>query len=179
MALLEIIAQLSPASSAYESSSRATDSVNRLQKTEIAGLLAGLDEMATLLAYAKYADDVRSESLLIAKVKQWVLDRAMAEGWECSALQSVVINIASLVVFEVVRPNVCQHCDGNRYVRFKPCEVCDATGVRRLSGRTIAAALGVPDSTYRLNWRGRYGDAYRFVLGLDDQVKIRVSINNK
>jgi hypothetical protein len=145
-----------------------------LSRSELAGLLAGLTKEQTDLAMAKYGGDESSERNLIAHVRVWLAGMAIREEWRIVRGRPTVCNMAALAVLEVVRPNRCDRCKGRGVLVNRACSVCGASGYHHLSGREIAQGIGVDHANYIRTWCHRYESAYRYVQGIDSQVKMVV-----
>lgn len=181
MASVEIIGLLCAGSVKYHQALGSGKAAGVLSRSELAGLLAGLSDSGMHLALAKYAGDLDCERKLIAHVRTWAAGVAFAEGWEVVRGRPTVVNLCALAVFEVVRPNVCPTCQGSGWTRSRSsvvlCKGCNGAAFRALSGREVAAAVGLANSTFCDTWRGRYDKILSFVQDLDYEVNkvLRVS----
>ncbi|MBE0434644.1 MAG: hypothetical protein IBX56_02440, partial [Methylomicrobium sp.] len=117
-----------------------------------------------------YAGDVEAERTLFAVVRLWLVGIAIAEGWTVVRGRPTISNIAALAVLDVVRPNICGRCRGVGHVKGRACSACSGVGIRRLSGRQIAKAIGVDESRYRRVWRERCQRCLSHVQELDSAV---------
>jgi len=175
----ESLALLSAGCVKYHPGLSASTNTGKMSKLELAGLLKGLDTAAMLLALAKYLGDQDAERSLVSTVRVWAAGLANSQGWVWIKGKPVICNMSALAVFEVVRPNVCSCCLGNRYTLGRPCVVCDGTGVKRLSERDIAEAIGLSRSVFRSQWKGRYADCLSYVIDIDNAVMKAVRENGK
>lgn len=169
MASVEIIGLLCAGSTRYHEYGGGSG-VDRLTRSELAGLLAGLNEAAMNLALAKYALDLEAERCLIAHVRVWAAGVAVRERWQIVKGRPTVVNISALAVFESVRPNRCCRCSGRGFVANRLCPVCTGSGYKALSGRKIADVIGVDECCFRRQWKQRYADVMAYVQGLDATV---------
>jgi hypothetical protein len=143
---------------------------DRLSRGEMAGLLAGIGANAMHLALAKYADDLDAERKLVAHVRVWAAGLAVRESWQIERGRPTVSNMAALAVFEVVRPNRCGRCHGTGYRGMRTCSTCQATGVKALTGRQLAAGMLIDECNYRRRWKKRYDRCFAYVNGLECSV---------
>lgn len=180
MASVEVIGLLCAGSTRYHdyggSNSNAGD---RLSRSELAGLLAGLNSIEMNLALAKYAGDLDAERMLIAQVRVWAAGVAVRESWQIVKGRPTVSNMAALVVFESVRPNTCYRCKGNKVVLNKCCSVCNGSGYKSLSNRKIADSMGIDEAAYRRLWKARYEYCYSYLLGISSRIHITLSLADK
>ncbi|MGZ8933477.1 MAG: hypothetical protein ACXW04_01130 [Methylobacter sp.] len=172
MASVEIIGLLCAGSTRYHEQGGSGSNTDKLSRSELAGLLAGLDKASMNYALAKYALDQDAERMLIAHVRVWAAGVAVRESWQIVKGRPIVSNMAALAVFESVRPNRCCRCEGRGVVSNRVCLVCNGSGYKALSGRKVAEAISVDECSYRRLWKQRYDQIYTYVTGLD------ASINN-
>lgn len=151
----------------------------RLSRPELAGLMAGMNEVQTHLALAKYALDEDSERALIASVRVWAAGLAIQQGWDIVRGRPTVANMSALAVFDVVRPNRCCRCQGRGLVDNRVCSCCSGTGYKALSGRKMAEAIGVDQSNYCRIWKGRYQMILNHVQNIDSNVNISIRSADK
>jgi hypothetical protein len=152
---------------------------DQLTRDELAGLLSGLDAASMNLAFAKYANDLEAERLLIAQIRGWAAGVAVKEMWNIVRGRPTVVNMAALAVFEVVRPNRCGCCLGVGVKTNRVCPSCNGSGFKSLSGRKISTVIGVDESCYRRTWNSRYEIVYRYVSGLDQRINAVLGKANK
>lgn len=169
MASVEIIGLLCAGSTRYHQVT-SKSSVDKLSRSELAGLLATLGRHELNYALAKYAMSIEAERMLIAYMRVWAAGMAVENGWHVVKGRPTVVNMAAIAVFESVRPNRCYRCEGRGIVSNKVCPVCDGSGYKALSGRKIAEAIGVDESNYRRIWRYRYNDCYSHMQAIDSSV---------
>ncbi len=169
MASVEMIGLLCAGSTRYHEYGGGSG-VDRLTRSELAGLLAGLNPAAMNFALAKYALDIAAERILIAQVRVWAAGVAVNQNWEVVKGRPTIVNMSALAVFESVRPNRCCRCSGRGFVANRLCPVCTGSGYKVLSGRKIADAIGVDECCYRRKWKQRYSDVMAYVQGLDATV---------
>jgi hypothetical protein len=145
-----------------------------LTRAEISALMAGLPPEAMDLALAKYTQAEECERRLIATLQVWAVGLAVDERWETVRGRPTVCNMCVAAVYEVVKPNVCACCRGSGRVReqrhARLCLVCNGTGHKALAQRSIAEVCGIPETTWRRTWAGRYERVYRRVNAWDGQV---------
>ena len=170
MATVEVIGLMCAGSVRYHEALGGGGCPGQLSRAELAGLLSGLSCTAMNLALAKYAGDLDAERSLIAQVRVWAAGMAIREHWAIVRGRPTVVNMAALSVFEVVRPNRCPQCQGRGVENVRICSCCDGTGYKALSGRVVADAIGVAETSYRDVWRGRYEQCIRHVQDIDGQV---------
>lgn len=179
MASVEIIGLLCAGSTHYHAVSECNCSIGRLSRSELAGLLAGLDKPAMNLALAKYALDIVAERNLIAHVRVRAAGIAVREDWHIVRGRPTVVNMSALAVFESVRPNRCGRCSGRGFVAHRLCSNCNGSGFKALSGRKVAEVIGVEDSDYKRKWRPRYEGLIDYVRALDSSVNIALHFADK
>lgn len=169
MASVEIIGLLCAGSTRYHDSGGGC-CVDRLTRSELAGLLSGLNQAAMNFALAKYALDLEAERFLIAHIRVWAAGVAVHNHWEIVKGRPTLLNMSALAVFESVRPNRCCRCYGRGFVAHRLCPVCSGSGYKALSGRKIADAIEVDECSFRRVWKQRYADVMSYVQSLDATV---------
>jgi hypothetical protein len=169
MASSEIIGLLCAGSIKYHEPISIT-SGEKLTRAELAGLLVGLSVPAMSLALAKYALCENAERSLIANIRVWSAGIAIKEQWRTVKGRPTIMNMAAMAVFDVVRPNRCVRCHGRGLVSMRVCPCCSGSGVKFVSGRSVADAIGVDECNYRRLWRARYNQIISYVQGLDAEV---------
>ena len=170
MASVEIIGLLCAGSTRYHEQGDHGGAADKLSRSELAGLLSGLDRVAMNLALAKYAGDLEAERMLIAQVRVWAADVAVRESWHIVKGRPTLCNMSALVVFEAVRPNRCYRCQGRGMVSIKLCPVCNGSGYKALSGNKMAGVIGVDECNWRRLWRARYEQCFNYLQGIDSAV---------
>ncbi len=170
MASVEMLGLLCAGSTRYHEYAAGGSAGERLSRSELAGLLAGLDSAAMNFALAKYTRDLDAERLLIAHVRVWAAGLAVRESWQIIKGRPTVVNMAALAVIDVVRPNRCCRCAGRSYLANRVCPACQGTGYKPLSGRKIGLAIGVDECNYRRVWKFRYGRCLGYVQGIDSKI---------
>lgn len=170
MASVEMIGLLCAGATQYHAVYGGGGSPDRLQRAELAGLLAGLTVEQTDLALAKYGADEASERRLIAHVRVWLAGVAVREEWRIVRGRPTVCNMAALAVLEIVRPNRCERCHGRGMLVNRVCGACGSTGYHRLSGREVARAIGVDQANFSRYWVKRYESAVSYVQVIDSKV---------
>lgn len=178
MANIETLKLLCAGSTRYHPALISTQSSDVLNRIEIAGLLSGLNAIQTALTYAKHVGDLSAERKLWAMVYEWVVGKALRDGWQVVRGRPTLANMSYLAVFEVVRPNRCPKCNGCGIVKAKACQGCNGSGYKPLSNRTIAKAIGVDESNYRRVWCGRYQSVYEYVRDIDCDVNRAVKMSD-
>lgn len=182
MANVEILSLLCAGTTKYHpplSAGNYTLTGATLTKSEIAGLLAGLDDQETALIFAKYLGDLCSERRLWGYVYQRAAGLAVSFGWKVQRGRPVLANLSYLAVFDVVRPNRCAKCHGTGFVNVRACGRCAGSGVKPLSGRHIAESIGVDESNYRRLWQPRYEVIYDHVCSIESRAVFAIGRNNK
>lgn len=179
MASVELIALLGAGSVKYHPACGRSSSSSELSRSELAGLLSGLTRPQMAMALAKYGCDLASERQLIAHVQVWAAGVAIRENWKIVKGRPVVSNMAAIAVFEVVRPNRCERCQGRGVLINRGCSKCDGSGYQHLSGNKIAEAIGIDAGNFCRTWRGRYEHALSYVQALDSQVNSAMRRNDK
>lgn len=169
VAVAEVLGRLCAGTMRYEKSPRGCMAV--LSGVEVAGYLSGLDRGPMLLALAKFMGDEDALKWLLVEHQAWLRGVARREGWMDV---NVVHRLAALSLSEVV-DDKCQRCHGTKFVRAKVCTACDGTGIRRVSDRYIAAALGIANTSYQRNWRPRYADSVARLRGFEVDVNRALS----
>jgi hypothetical protein len=150
-----------------------------LSRSELAGLLSGLDGLAMNLALAKYMADHAAERMLIAQVREWAAGVAVREHWQVVRGRPTVCNMAALAVLDVVRPNRCCKCEGRGMAVNKVCKYCEGSGLKPLSGRKIAEVMGIDEATYRKLWRARYELCLDHVQRIDANVNRVIRLSDR
>ncbi len=175
MASVEIIGLLCAGSMRYHDlqigcKSGIRRSGEQLTRDELAGLLSGLDAASMNMAFAKYANDLDAERLLIAQVRVWAAGIAVRESWSIVRGRPTICNMSALAVLEVVRPNRCCRCSGRGFIAHRLCSVCNGSGHKHLAGKKIAEAIGIDECTFRRMWRPRYEQVMKYVQDIDSVV---------
>jgi len=170
----EVIAALFAGSIDYHAVHGSFSNSAELTRSELAGLLAGLDRHAVDYAFARYGCDTDSERRLIAHVRVWLAGIAIRERWDGEIVKSrpTLCNMSALAVFESVRPNRCDRCYGRGILVNRACNRCGGSGYNALSGRKIAGAIGVPETSWRATWADRYKKTFNYVQDIDSKVII-------
>ena len=169
---VEVIALLCAGSVRYHEPLGKGGYGGQLTRAEVAGLLAGLSSEAVNFALAKYAGDLAAERAFIAQLRVWAAGLANAEAWQVVRGRPTVCNLCALAAFEVVRPNRCPRCQGRGMDKAKVCGVCNGSTFKPLSGRFIADAIGMDESSYRQTWKSRYERILRHVQEVDSNVNV-------
>jgi hypothetical protein len=170
MASVEIIGRSLAGTTHYQATGGSHSPV-QLSKTELAGLLSGLNQAQMHFAYAKYGEDPDSERKLIGDIQTWVQGYAVNHHWQADQSGPFIDKMCYLASIEVVRPNRCGHCRGTAMAKHKICTVCSGSGYKRLSGRRIAEIVGMDECKFRRTWRGRYEAIIAYVQQLDSEVR--------
>lgn len=179
MASVEIIGLLCAGSTRYHNHGGRSGASDQLSRSELAGLLSGLDRTAMNLALAKYAGDLGAERMLIANIRVWAAGIAVRESWKIVKGRPCVANMAALAVFDVVRHNRCCRCSGRGVMSNRVCTGCNGSGYRPLTGRKLAEAIGIDEATYRKQWRVRYEYCLDYVQNIDSEVNRAVSLSDR
>lgn len=172
----EIIGLLCAGSAFFESGCRRS-SGTVLSRSELAGYLAGASDVATAFAFASYALDESATRLLIAQVRVHAGHLVNREGWQIVRGRPTVSNLSAIAVYEVIRPLVHLACSGNGYIRdprsgeHVVCAACAGSGLKKLSGRKIAAAAGLDKMDWFRHWEARYLQILKYVIELDGEVQ--------
>lgn len=178
MATPEVIGLLCAGSALFESSGRRSAEV-RLSRSELAGYLAGVSDVALNFALANYALDEQAERMLVAQVRVWAVGIANRDGWTIVRGRPTVLNLAAIAVHDVVRPLVHVACQGSGLSGASVCSGCGGSGLKPLSGRKIAAAAGLDLKEWQRHWVGRYQQILKYVIDLDGEVQTVLAAANK
>lgn len=166
-----MIALLCAGSTRYGMARGGRSGGDALGRSELAGLLAGLDEHELYFALAKYACDEDSERRLIGHMQGYVEVMARQDAWKIISGQDVVGRMAALAVFEIVQMRRCPRCHGSGILVNRTCSACRSSGYARLSGRDISGAIGVDQSRFSRLWSGRYERVINYLQCIDSSVK--------
>lgn len=139
-----------------------------LDKVEYSGLLSGLNQPETWLAYAKYGLDDRAKNQLSEFVLQYTHFSADQNGWNCPV--DLLERVSQLVVAEVLNDNLCGSCNGTRVLHGKSCRSCYGLGKKPLSGRSRAKQIGICQSQWLRVWSSRYEGIFNYIIQIDSEV---------
>lgn len=178
MSAIDVLALLCAGSTRYHENLGRGGCVGQLSKSELAGVLSGLDTPSMRLVEAKYLGEINSEQELIEYVHDYVKDLSIKGDWNIDQGRPCLINMSVLAVLEVVRPNNCSRCNGVGFLNLVSlCKKCNGSGIMKLSGRTIASAIGISEASYRQVWNKRYSECYKYVQDIDSKVYLKVYAN--
>lgn len=178
MATPEVIALLCAGSTLFQSGGRRSSDVV-LSRSELAGYLAGVSDVALNFALANYALDEQAERMLVAQVRVWAVGVANRDGWPIVRGRPTVLNLAAIAVHDVIRPLVHVACQGSGFIGPSVCSGCGGTGLKPLSGRKIAAAAGLDLKDWQRHWVDRYRQILKYVIELDGEVQTILAAANK
>jgi hypothetical protein len=169
-----MIGLLCAGSTRYHQQGGRSSGKDKLSRSELAGLLSGLNRIEMNFALAKYGCDLDAERMLIAQVRVWSAGVAVRESWKIIKGRPSLSNMSALVVFEVVRPNRCNRCHGRSVHINHTCDRCSGSGYHHLSGCQIAEAIGVDHANYIRTWKSRYEYALKYVQDIDCEVNSKL-----
>lgn len=167
---MEILGLLNPGIAPYREVVSRGSSIGKLSKSEIPGLLRGLTTVEVDYLWA-VAGDLKAERALLLHTQMW----AIARHWSTNDAQ--IILLATLAVFEAITPGKCARCRGTGIVKDKVCKVCNGSGIKYLSNRRIADALGINESTFRRVWKSRYNELLSYLHGLENIINSTIYRN--
>ena len=153
-----------------------------LSGVELAGMLAGLNEAETALAFAMYANDLDAQDLLRVYVHGAAYEMAERERWGVDAddVRLSIYHASVLSVFEFIFPERCGCCRGSGYVSAgHQCPMCRGIGKTPSSGRQRAEFIRVSHSSWHRLWQGRYADIFGYVTELHGRVDAVVMRNSR
>lgn len=142
----------------------------RLDMMDVAGALGmgGLDHSAYLFGLLKYCMDHhvagRVERIMCGHVA------AMSKAFMWGLTDEQIAGMARLAILENMHDTVCRTCNGSAQVAAKPCEPCNGVGRIPMSNRKRAAIVGVPETTWRREWKDKANRCYRIVSLWDAEV---------
>lgn len=139
---------------------------DKLTKSELAGLLAGLSSVQFDFALAKYGDDDDAKRALLNHITTHTVQTAIKNKWQPRDSR-VLQGMARVAVFEVFKDCQCTKCNGTGFDMTRACKCCNGTGKKSMSKRSIARELGINEKTYREIWASRYAVIYEYVAGID------------
>lgn len=178
MASVEVLARLGGGVSSWSGIVGGGGSGDALSGVELAGLLAGLDDVEMAFALAKYVGDAAQVLYVRELVRQHALSLRSRRAWK-AASESQVVALADVAVDEGIKPGVCPVCDGVRYVGARVCRRCNGLGVLRKSNVQIGRLIGVDESSFRRVWADRFRMVAGYVLDLDCAVVSAVRRNDR
>lgn len=153
-------------------------SAGELAGVELAGLLAGVDDLAMAYALVKYVGDSARFALLQQLVRSHVLSICTRRRWRAVQLGQVQA-LADGVVVESISPCVCPRCRGVGYVGARSCKRCDGVGRVSWSTRTWAGIVSVDESAFRRHWQDRLNDARGVLCDAEAEVVRAVRCNSR
>ncbi len=147
----------------------------RVTEGDIAALLKGCSEPATALAYAKY----RGDQAALRQLEGYAGARARLNltGTEVSR-----VRLAQLVAQEYLAERKCKQCKGaGRNKAQTECHRCLGTGnAPELSERRKAEYCGIDRTSWHTYaWPARWSQAWRRMIGWDDEVSRTMLANRK
>lgn len=148
-----------------------------LTRTEIAGLLKGLDQAAFNFAMAKYCFDWDAFRLLQFHCIQKSGEFAVKYGWKVQRGKPVIMSLGALAVIESVNERLCFACNSPLMLGKKKCS-CDALRSKMLHVDR-SEYVGVCESKWRQTWRDRYEQLFVYCQLFDGEVNRCVSANLK
>jgi hypothetical protein len=175
MANVEILSALAAGTVRLSGGSRSS-SKDQLGKADLAGLLAGLTGPEMCYAIVKYAGDASVGDELRLSVRNHARSLASRHAWKISKNQ--VDALADLATSEDLNPCRCNRCGGigNRLSRV--CAACNGTGIKHLSGRAMANAVGIDETAFRKPWKERLSAVMAYLYELDRHVRAAVARNS-
>lgn len=142
----------------------------KLTMMDIAGALGmgNLDHSAYLFGILKYCGDHQVMGRLDRIIRGHVYQIGKFEGWNLTDAE--VRGLAALSLFENLHSPVCDRCNGSCQVAAKPCDKCSGSGRLPLSNRRRAIIAGIPEATWRRDWKVRAARCYQIVSPWDAMV---------
>lgn len=174
MASVETLALLCGGVVRFGSVRGAAAGEGQLSRSELAGLMAGLNREQMLFAMAKYCGDEQSLRELWAHVYSYAAGLAGKQGWKIIKGKPIVSEMSRMAVYEVVSPGRCVKCRGTGLLVNRACTSCSGTGFKRVSGRKLADCAGVDERQWRTCWKDRYELIVKYMQGLESAVNITV-----
>lgn len=128
-----------------------------LTRTEIAGLLSGLDRGPAMLAWHAFADGPRQDAEIALFMA--LMDEASKRGWDIPKGKEIHRKIADMVLAIYLHPPKCPSCHGRGedYFSSPPtaCSNCKGSGNWPMTTKARAQMLGVSEREYRKKWAER------------------------
>jgi hypothetical protein len=148
-----------------------------MSRSEMGGLLSGLEPHETDFAMARYGIDELSRKHFSEYLLRWILDLAKKENWK-QAGEETLTAFAVVAIKEAIDPNFCKTCKGSgRYPHL--CLKCAGSGRRWMSNREIADWMRIDESRVRRTWKARYEKVVRHLQTIDSRVNAAVVVNSK
>lgn len=137
---------------------------------DVAGALGmgRLSRPAYLFGLLKYTGDTAAASSVYRITTEQVEALATGEGWNVSSHE--LAQLVGMAIRENMHAAVCPACNGSGVVAAKECGECHGIGRLATSNRERARLFGVPETTWRRQWRERADRCYRIVQAWDADV---------
>lgn len=165
---IETLSRLAGGSISYDSGGGRGKPKHSLD--EVSGSLAGLErifgtKLHELLIRASVCDDFRVKQIDVLMF-EYCVTYAVSKGWKAEVGKPVFRSIGRIIMNEIInrKGSLCWNCKGTGLVNDKSnnptevCPECDGSGAKRPSGREMARACGVPETTWRNKWQPRYSE---------------------
>ena len=134
-----------------------------LSWTDVAGGLGGLAKVPSELMRIMYLDDHRGEAVVLAALREFILQMAMRNQIKIS--KAVINGLASLALHEVTSPPHCTACNGTGEVQLRigvvrVCGKCDGSCYGTRASRDQAEIAGIPRTTFDRSYSWLAGRVY-------------------
>lgn len=135
-----------------------------ISRAEVAAALsfAGVSVTADRLVRLAYCGDNSQVPLLKAALVHEV--RSMV-----SCDRPMRYRMVTLALCEVMGKRLCRTCNGVGTVAARQCTVCDGAGLKAWSQRARAAALDLPQTTFRREFEQQANIVYQCVSNMEQQ----------
>ncbi len=138
-----------------------------LNRVELAGVLAGLEDKRYELGFMFITQDYAKFSLVANYVLLEASKIIVREKWKLPRGKYLAKRMCQLAVIEVLAPKLCRNCRGHgQYFDLKnnlviDCKKCHGTGGGTIFSITRRAKLlDVEPSNFRKNWQSKYDAIY-------------------
>ena len=149
---------------------------DRLSKSEIAGLLAGLTNIEMAFAQAKFMGDEQSALCLVILTRQQTQALSVRAKWKVRPYQ--VIALADIATQSALSSCKCRRCGGVGHKLNKACLSCNGTGLGHESARAMADAIGVDEAAYRRNWKDKLSLVLAELYDLEASIRHKIFFNS-
>lgn len=134
-----------------------------LSWTDVAGGLGGLAKVPSELMRIMYLDDRRGEAVVLAALREFILQMAMRNQIKIS--KAVINGLASLALHEVTSPPHCTACNGTGEVQLRigvvrVCGKCDGSCYGSRGIREQAELAGMKKDTFNNKYSWLAGRTY-------------------
>jgi ribosomal protein L40E len=141
-----------------------------LSALDVAGALGmgGLSHPAYLFGLLKYCGDHQVLGRLDRIVRGYVFTLGKAERWNLTDDQ--ICGLSRLAVFENLHVRTCGKCNGSGTIAAKACDKCEGTGRLPMSNRQRATIAGIPETSFRREWKSRAQRCYGIVQNWESEL---------